>query len=63
MTRTREIDPLSPDEMLLEEFLRPMGLSQYRYALRAGDPTLPCCASADHERVIRWWPYVPFISG
>jgi hypothetical protein len=38
MTMTREIDPISPDEMLLEEFLKPKGLSadsgQYRHLIR-----------------------------
>jgi len=28
----RKLDPITPGEILLEEFLRPMGLSQYRLA-------------------------------
>ena len=27
-----ECDPITPGEILLEEFLKPMGLSQYRLA-------------------------------
>jgi addiction module HigA family antidote len=27
-----ELDPVTPGELLLEEFLKPMGLSQYRLA-------------------------------
>ena len=29
---TRQIGPIHPGEILLEEFLRPMGISQYRLA-------------------------------
>ena len=28
----RDIEPIHPGEILLEEFLRPMGISQYRLA-------------------------------
>jgi len=28
----RKLDPVTPGELLLEEFLKPMGLSQYRLA-------------------------------
>ena len=35
---TREIAPVSPGEMLLEEFLKPAGLSQYRLARAIGVP-------------------------
>jgi addiction module HigA family antidote len=28
----RKLDPVTPGELLLEEFLRPMGISQYRLA-------------------------------
>ena len=31
-------DPITPGEILLEEFLRPMGLSQYRFAKEIGVP-------------------------
>jgi addiction module HigA family antidote len=34
----REIPPVSPGEMLLEEFLKPGGLSQYRLAKEIGVP-------------------------
>ena len=32
MTEKREIPPIHPGEILLEEFLKPMGISQYRLA-------------------------------
>ncbi|MGH8460710.1 MAG: HigA family addiction module antitoxin [Stenotrophobium sp.] len=32
MSKTRKLAPVSPGEMLLEEFLKPMGISQYRLA-------------------------------
>lgn len=32
------LDPVTPGELLLEEFLRPMGLSQYRLAKEIGVP-------------------------
>ena len=32
MVSKREIGPIHPGEILLEEFLKPMGLSQYRLA-------------------------------
>lgn len=35
---TRDIPPVSPGEMLLEEFLKPMGISQYRLAKEIGVP-------------------------
>ncbi len=35
---TREIPPISPGEMLLEEFLKPGGLSQYRLAKEISVP-------------------------
>lgn len=34
----REITPVSPGEMLLEEFLKPMGISQYRLAKEINVP-------------------------
>lgn len=34
-----EIAPVTPGELLLEEFLKPMGLSQYRLAKEIGVPT------------------------
>ncbi|OYY94906.1 MAG: addiction module antidote protein, HigA family [Hydrogenophilales bacterium 28-61-23] len=35
---TREIAPVSPGEMLLEEYLLPLGLSQYALAKAIGVP-------------------------
>ncbi len=32
----RKLDPVTPGELLLEEFLKPMGLSQYRLAKEIG---------------------------
>lgn len=32
------LDPITPDEILVEEFLIPMGLSQYRLAKEIGVP-------------------------
>lgn len=37
---SREIAPVTPGEMLLEEFLKPMGLSQYAFAKAIAVP--PC---------------------
>ena len=34
----RQIEPVSPGEMLLEEFLKPLGLSKYRLAKDIGVP-------------------------
>jgi len=34
----KELNPVHPGEILLEEFLRPMGLSQNRLALNIGVP-------------------------
>lgn len=34
----RKLDPVTPDELLREEFLEPMGLSQYRLAKEIGVP-------------------------
>ena len=32
MARKRKLNPVHPGEILLEEFLRPLGMSQYRLA-------------------------------
>ena len=32
----RKLEPITPGEILLEEFLKPMGLSQYRLAKELG---------------------------
>ena len=34
----RKMDPIHPGEILLEEFLRPMKISQYRVAINIGVP-------------------------
>ncbi len=34
----KTIEPIHPGEVLLEEFLRPLGLSQYRLAVDIGVP-------------------------
>jgi addiction module HigA family antidote len=38
MSRAKKLAPVSPGEMLLEEFLKPMGISQYRLAKEIGVP-------------------------
>ena len=37
-TKTKLLEPIHPGEILLEEFLKPMGLSQNRLALSIGVP-------------------------
>jgi len=34
----RKLSPITPGELLLEEFLKPMGISQYRLAKEIGVP-------------------------
>jgi antitoxin HigA-1 len=34
----KRLEPITPGEILLEEFLKPMGLSQYRLAKEIGVP-------------------------
>lgn len=41
-------DPIAPGEILLEEFLRPMGISQYRLAKAMSVPT--AADQRDHPR-------------
>lgn len=38
MGKTRKLAPIAPGELLLEEFLKPMGISQYRLAKEIGVP-------------------------
>ena len=38
MSKRAKLAPVSPGEMLLEEFLKPMELSQYRLAKEIGVP-------------------------
>lgn len=38
MAKTKKLSPITPGEMLFEEFLKPMGISQYRLAKEIGVP-------------------------
>ena len=38
MSKTRKLPPITPGELLLEDFLKPMGISQYRLAKEIGVP-------------------------
>ena len=38
MSRSKRLSPVTPGEMLSEEFLKPMGISQYRLAKDIGVP-------------------------
>jgi addiction module HigA family antidote len=38
MTMTKKLDPVSPGEMLLEEFLKPLDMSKYRLAKEINVP-------------------------
>lgn len=38
MRKTRKLEPVSPGEMLKEEFLTPLGMSNYRLAKEIGVP-------------------------
>ena len=38
VSRARKLPPVSPGEMLMEEFLKPMGISKYRLAKEIGVP-------------------------
>ena len=38
MHKPKKLAPVTPGEMLLEEFLKPMGISQYRLAKEIGVP-------------------------
>ena len=47
-----ECDPITPGEILLEEFLKPMGLSQYRLAKEVNVPAQRISAIVAGERAI-----------
>ncbi|HRC87246.1 MAG TPA: HigA family addiction module antitoxin [Thermoanaerobaculia bacterium] len=47
-----KLKPVSPGELLLEEFLRPMGLSQYRLAREIGVPAQRISAVVNGRRAI-----------
>ena len=38
MSKARKLPPVTPGEMLIEEFPKPMGISQYRLAKEIGVP-------------------------
>ena len=38
MRNVKKLSPITPGELLLEEFLKPMGISQYRLAKEIGVP-------------------------
>ncbi len=38
MSRSKRLAPVSPGEMLIEDFLKPMGISRYRLAKDIGVP-------------------------
>ena len=47
-----ECDPITPGEILLEEFLKPMGLSQYRLAKEVDVPAQRISAIVAGKRAI-----------
>ena len=47
-----ECDPVTPGEILVEEFLKPMGLSQYRLAKEVGIPAQRISAIVSGKRAI-----------
>ncbi len=47
-----ECDPITPGEILLEEFLKPMGLSQYRLAKEVDVPAQRISAIVGGKRAI-----------
>lgn len=47
-----KLKPITPGELLLEEFLKPMGLSQYRLAKEIGVPAQRISAIVAGKRVI-----------
>ncbi len=46
------LDPVTPGELLLEEFLNPMGISQYRLAKDIGVPAQRIGEIVSGKRVI-----------
>jgi len=48
----KTIDPITPGEILLEEFLKPMGLSQYRLAKEIGVPAQRISEIVSNKRSI-----------
>lgn len=48
----RKLDPVTPGELLLEEFLKPMGLSQYRLAKEIDVPAQRISEIVANKRAI-----------
>ncbi len=48
----RDYPPIHPGEILLEEFLKPMGISQYRLAKDIGVPPMRISKIVNQERGI-----------
>ena len=48
----REVESVTPGELLLEEFLRPMGISQYRLAKEIGVPAQRISAIIKGKRAV-----------
>ena len=57
---TKQLAPVSPGEILFEEFLTPLGMSKYRLAKSIGVPAKPhrrhCIGQARHHRRHRFAP-------
>ncbi|HJW84691.1 MAG TPA: HigA family addiction module antitoxin [Anaerolineae bacterium] len=49
---TKTLPPVHPGEVLLEDFMRPLGLSRYRVAKDIGVPTLRISQIVKGERAI-----------
>lgn len=47
-----KLDPVTPGELLLEEFLKPMGISQYRLAKEIGVPAQHISEIVANKRAI-----------
>lgn len=48
----KNLDPVTPGELLLEEFLKPMGISQYRLAKEINVPAQRICEIVSGKRSI-----------
>lgn len=48
----RKLSPITPEEILLEEFIKPMGLSQYRLAKEISVPAQRISAIVSGKRSI-----------
>lgn len=48
----RELEPITPGELLQEEFLLPMGISQYRLAKEIGVPAQRISAIVHGKRTV-----------